>query len=128
MMAQVTLDMALVSRRQTRHGVAIDTLIAERERDTKKAAALARARRKHAANLEDDPALSLTRLRLAKGWSQTQLAHAIGTQQPYIARIERGDDDLKMSTMEKIAQALGVPASDIFQAVATVRARREDAL
>lgn len=46
--------------------------------------------------------------RVARSWTQTDLAHAIGVQQPAIAKLESGDRDPKLSTMVSVCQALGI--------------------
>jgi transcriptional regulator with XRE-family HTH domain len=52
--------------------------------------------------------VTLRTLRLQRGMSQTQLAEAIGTQQPYIARIESGSADLRLETCRRLAAAMGI--------------------
>ena len=47
----------------------------------------------------------------AKGWTQTDLAKAIGTTQQQIARYESGDNDIKSSVLMKMSDALGVTIS-----------------
>ncbi|WP_081801503.1 helix-turn-helix domain-containing protein [Herminiimonas sp. CN] len=125
--AHITIDMGTPALIQVeaQSAVAISDLISERERDPRKAAALARARQKLASRLTDDLPLSLARLRLQKGLSQARLASLMGLQQPYIARIERGEDDLKISTIENLAKALGESTAAVFAAVAERRAERE---
>ena len=44
--------------------------------------------------------------RLSKGWSQTQLAEAVGTKQANISRIEAGLANPTLSLIHKILQAL----------------------
>ena len=44
--------------------------------------------------------------RLKRGWSQTQLAEAIGSRQPVISRLERGDGNPSLQTLQRIADAL----------------------
>ena len=51
---------------------------------------------------------SVIRARAAKGWTQTDLAHAIGVQQPAVAKLESGDRDPRLSTMVAVCQALGI--------------------
>lgn len=46
--------------------------------------------------------------RAAKGWTQTDLARAIGIQQPAIAKLESGERDPRLSTMVSVCQALGI--------------------
>lgn len=51
---------------------------------------------------------SLAKLRLSKGLSQVQLAKAVGTSQPHIAKIEAGKGDVLLETASRIADVLGV--------------------
>ncbi len=44
--------------------------------------------------------------RINRGWSQTQLAEAIGSRQPVISRLEQGNSNPSLSTLQKIAKAL----------------------
>lgn len=54
-----------------------------------------------------DLARNLVALRMDAGLSQTQLAAMMGTSQSAVARIESGDADLRLSTIERYAAALG---------------------
>jgi transcriptional regulator with XRE-family HTH domain len=45
--------------------------------------------------------------RIALGLSQTTVAAQMGTSQSSVARIESGDADLKLSTLERYASTLG---------------------
>ena len=47
-------------------------------------------------------------IRMKKGLSQAQLAAAIGTQQPQIARLESGAANPQLDTCRKIAAVLGI--------------------
>ncbi|MDO8670055.1 MAG: helix-turn-helix transcriptional regulator [Dehalococcoidia bacterium] len=49
----------------------------------------------------------LARKRTGRGLSQTQVAARMGTSQSVVARIESGDVDVKLSTLEKYAMAIG---------------------
>lgn len=49
----------------------------------------------------------LAALRVAQGLSQTQVAAEMHTSQPVIARIESGEVDVKLSTLERYATVLG---------------------
>jgi len=44
--------------------------------------------------------------RIKRGWSQTQLAEAVGSRQPVISRLERGEGNPSLQTLRKIAKAL----------------------
>lgn len=45
--------------------------------------------------------------RIARGWSQVELAERSGVSRPTIARVERGDD-VSTATVGKITAALGL--------------------
>jgi transcriptional regulator with XRE-family HTH domain len=49
---------------------------------------------------------NILRLRLAKGWSQAELAERVGTQQANISRIESGLGNPTFGFLEKLAEAL----------------------
>ena len=51
--------------------------------------------------------LMLKQARLDAGLTQSQVAHAIGTQKTAISRLENHIEDVKLSTVEKYAKALG---------------------
>ena len=51
---------------------------------------------------------NLTALRRTRGLSQTQVAARMGTSQSALARLESGQSDLRMSTLQRYAQALDV--------------------
>jgi transcriptional regulator with XRE-family HTH domain len=52
-------------------------------------------------------AARLVELRHAAGLSQTQVAARMGTSQSAVARLEAGDVDARLSTLEKYAAAIG---------------------
>ncbi len=49
--------------------------------------------------------------RVAKGWTQSDLAKKIGTTQQQIARYESGSNDVKSSVLIKMSEAMGVTIS-----------------
>ena len=49
-------------------------------------------------------------LRLKKGWSQEELGRRAGLHRTYIGHIERGEKNIGLKNLEKIAKALGVEA------------------
>ena len=49
--------------------------------------------------------------RQARGWTQAQLAEAVGTTQSAIARLEGGDQDPRLSTVGSICAVLDIPWS-----------------
>jgi transcriptional regulator with XRE-family HTH domain len=52
-------------------------------------------------------AADLVNVRLAKGLSQTEVAARMGTSQSAVARLESGDADVRLSTLERYAMAVG---------------------
>lgn len=46
--------------------------------------------------------------RIAQGLTQTELAARMGTSQSAVARIESGESDIRLSTLERYAAALEV--------------------
>ncbi|HZC26333.1 MAG TPA: helix-turn-helix domain-containing protein [Actinopolymorphaceae bacterium] len=52
-------------------------------------------------------AAELVELRRRSGLSQTQVAARMGTSQSAVARLEGGDVDVRMSTLERYAAAVG---------------------
>ena len=52
-------------------------------------------------------AAALSARRLELGLSQTEVAARMGTSQSAVARLESGDADLRLSTLERYAAALG---------------------
>lgn len=73
------------------------------------------ARGELATHLQSDGQSSLTALRLSRGLSQQQLAAAIGTSQPHIAKIESGRGaNLMLDTAARLAKALGVSIDAIW--------------
>ncbi len=49
----------------------------------------------------------LANARRARGLSQTEIAARMGTSQSAVARLERGELDARLSTVERYAAALG---------------------
>ena len=49
----------------------------------------------------------LVKVRKEGGLSQTEVAAYMGTSQSAVARLERGDGDVRLSTLERYAAALG---------------------
>ncbi len=48
---------------------------------------------------------TIIRQRTKRGWSQTELAEAIGSRQPVISRLERGEGNPSLQTLQRIARA-----------------------
>ena len=56
----------------------------------------------------------MRRLRLAKGLSQEGLAQMAGIHRTYIGAVERGERNVSIDNMERIAAALGANITDLL--------------
>lgn len=54
-------------------------------------------------------------LRLKKKWSQEDLAHESGLARSFTGAIERGEKDLRLTTLVKLANTFQVPISQLFK-------------
>jgi transcriptional regulator with XRE-family HTH domain len=54
-------------------------------------------------------------LRLQKDMSQGDLAKKLGVHSTYISKIERGEQNMSIQGLEKLAQALGVAIEDLMK-------------
>lgn len=70
----------------------------------------------------------LKALRLAKTVSQEELALRCGLDRSYVGQVERGERNLTLENIYKIADGLGVPPSALLQPLAENpnSARREE--
>ena len=57
----------------------------------------------------------IQKLRDERGWSQVQLAAKAGISREYLARLETGRQDPRVSVLLKIARALKVKVSDLVE-------------
>jgi transcriptional regulator with XRE-family HTH domain len=55
--------------------------------------------------------------RLARGWTQEQLAHETGLASVQISRIERGKREVRISTLLRFVKALDMSADDPLDGV-----------
>jgi transcriptional regulator with XRE-family HTH domain len=54
-----------------------------------------------------EPAYQIARLRIEAGFTQAQLAELVGTTQPSIARLERGQSQPTIEFLRRLGAALG---------------------
>lgn len=57
---------------------------------------------------------NLSRLRKARGMTQTQLAEAAACNQATISKLERGDKNATLDLIERVAHVLGVAPWELF--------------
>jgi len=66
---------------------------------------------------------NLRRLRVARGLSQERLALAAEIDRSYVGRIERGVENVTVSTLEALAGVLEVDVSALFQQIDAAAAK-----
>ena len=57
----------------------------------------------------------LRELRQLRGWSQEEFSHHAGLDRSYLGGVERGERNISLENICTVAEALGVPVSDLFQ-------------
>jgi XRE family transcriptional regulator, regulator of sulfur utilization len=60
-------------------------------------------------------AMRVRALRERRGWTQERLAEKAGISRGYLARLETARQDPKLSTLEKLARALGVSVAALLR-------------
>jgi ribosome-binding protein aMBF1 (putative translation factor) len=93
-------------------------------RDGRRSSAIERARQRMGAWLASEQAdgAGLVALRLKAGLSQTELAKRLDMLQPNLSRLERGLVDPKLSTLQQLADVLGVDLGTVAAALMSQRA------
>ena len=56
-------------------------------------------------------------LRTDKGWSQEDFAFECGLHRTYIGAVERGERNVSLENIAKIASSLGIEIADLFPKV-----------
>jgi transcriptional regulator with XRE-family HTH domain len=57
------------------------------------------------------------RLREQRGWSQEGFAHEAGLGRSFAGAIERGEKDIRISTLIKLARSLGVSLAQLLKGI-----------
>lgn len=65
--------------------------------------------------LQDRVGLNIQNLRRAKKLSQEELAYRAEIHQTYLSGVETGKRNASLAVLERIAQALGVDAEELFR-------------
>lgn len=65
-------------------------------------------------NVNKDFGKRVAELRKKAGYSQEQFAFKCGVDRTYVGVVERGEKSPTLNTIEKIAKALGIPMSELF--------------
>jgi transcriptional regulator with XRE-family HTH domain len=58
--------------------------------------------------------LNIRKYRQKKGWSQEQLAFEADLHRAYIGHIERGEKNIGLKNLEKIAKTLGINIKNLL--------------
>lgn len=94
-----------------------DSFVDDLEKDPAWEAELSAARAEAAIDLYPSGP-SIAQLRLKKGWSQKNLANALGTTQAQISKLENGLGNPQLSTMISLSDALEARIEDIVKILA----------
>jgi transcriptional regulator with XRE-family HTH domain len=65
-------------------------------------------------NIQEKYGIKVKKFRINKGWSQEKLALNAGLDRTYIPSIEKGERNVSIVVIEKIAIALDVDIKDFF--------------
>ena len=67
-----------------------------------------------AADIRHEFGRNLRRLRSTRGLTQEQLAAACGLNRTYVGSIERGERNVSLVNIHKLAAAIGVPPAELL--------------
>ena len=65
-------------------------------------------------NINEEVGFNIRRIREERGLSQEELAALAGLHRAYVGQIERGEKNIGLKNLQKIAQALEVNIDDLF--------------
>lgn len=66
-------------------------------------------------NIKEKLGLKIKELRLKKGWSQEKLALESNLDRTYLPSIEKGERNVSVTVIEKIANALNIEVSELLK-------------
>lgn len=67
-------------------------------------------------------------LRSAKGWSQEELAHRADLHPSHMGRLERGEENVTLESLEKVTNALGTTLEELFRVLNKDTENRDTAM
>jgi len=73
-------------------------------------------KRRESRTLGEAVGAEITRLRVDRGWSQSELAHDLGYTERYIGQMERGSKSPTLRTLADLAKAFSTDVSTIITA------------
>jgi len=97
--------------------MSVDRLVESFSRDIPDGEELLINARKDIANVFYEGINTFTSIRLRSGLSQRKLSKLVGTSQAHISKIEHGKNDPTLSTLRKLAAALGVSIEELDAAM-----------
>ena len=65
-------------------------------------------------DINSEVGFNIRRIREDRGLSQEKLAALAGLHRAYVGQIERGEKNIGLKNLEKIAKALGMDTKDLF--------------
>lgn len=80
-------------------------------------------RREDPEQLLRDVGRRIAELRRERGWTQEQLAERLGISRRYLARLERGGQNVTVHRLAWLAEHLGCRVADLFVAPVDCRVR-----
>lgn len=69
---------------------------------------------KKGSEIEANLGKAIRAVRVGKGWSQEQLSFECGLHRTYIGAVERGEKNLTVKNLVRIARSLGMAASALM--------------
>lgn len=67
------------------------------------------------ADINKQVGFSIKKYRVKKGWTQEELAFKANLHRAYIGQIERGEKNIGLKNLERIAKTLNIKLKDLFK-------------